>query len=277
MRGIELDGAVVAITGGARGIGLQTARAFAAEGARVVIGDLDAEATAEAAASFGGRGLVVDVRSRASLAAFLAAAEEDGPLAVLVSNAGIMPLGPLVDEPDATTAATLEINVGGLLQGLKLALPGMVRRGNGHVVNVASYIGRVPSAGAVTYTASKFAAVGLTQAIADELHGTGVTVTAVMPGAVRTELIAGMKEGGIMPTVDPGRVAAAIVRSCRTRQPLLAVPALPLRGYGVFEATMPQRLVAAVRGWATRSRTGGRDAGARDAYERRIEETARRS
>ena len=101
MTAIRLDGAAVAVTGGARGIGLATAKAFAAKGAHVYIGDLDEHLAKEAAADVGGHGFALDVRSKESFAAFLAAV--DAPLAVLVNNAGIMPAGRFVDEDDAVT------------------------------------------------------------------------------------------------------------------------------------------------------------------------------
>lgn len=136
MTPLQLNGANVAITGGARGIGMATAKAFAAHGALVHIGDIDEEAAHKAAAETGGQGYALDVRSRQSFAAFLAAVH--GPLDVLVNNAGIMPMGRFADEDDNVTDAILDINVKGVLTGTKLALPGMLEHGHGHIVNVAS-------------------------------------------------------------------------------------------------------------------------------------------
>ncbi len=155
MTPVQLDGAAVAITGAARGIGLATAKAFAAKGSRVFIGDLDAELATTEADKFGGRGFGLDVRSRASFAEFLDAV--DGPLTVLVNNAGIMPAGAFADEDDAITDAILDINVTGVVIGTKLALRGMLERGTGHIVSVGSYLGKVPAAGLATYCASKHA------------------------------------------------------------------------------------------------------------------------
>ncbi|GAA1550024.1 hypothetical protein GCM10009678_36150 [Actinomadura kijaniata] len=109
-------GAVVAITGGARGIGRAAAEALAARGARVWIGDRDEERARRTAEETGARAFGVDVSDRASFAAFLAAVEAaGGPLDILGNNAGIMPLGPFLDEPDAVSAATLDVNVRGVL------------------------------------------------------------------------------------------------------------------------------------------------------------------
>ncbi|UGT38746.1 SDR family oxidoreductase [Nocardia yamanashiensis] len=258
----------VAITGGARGIGLATAKAFVAQGARVYIGDIDEAAAQGAAAEIGATGLGVDVRSRESFAAFLAAV--DGPLEVLVNNAGIMPMGRFADEDDLITDAIFDINVKGVLTGTKLALPGMLERGGGHIVNVASYLGEVPAAGLASYCASKHTVIGFTESLRDELHGTGVTVTAVLPSAVRTDLVAGVQLGGVLPTVDPERIANAVVASCRHRRTLVAVPGW-MRGYEFAAAVLPDRLLAAVRGRLTRDRVLHRlDTAARAAYDSRV-------
>uniref|UniRef100_UPI00082B18DD SDR family NAD(P)-dependent oxidoreductase n=1 Tax=Actinomadura kijaniata TaxID=46161 RepID=UPI00082B18DD len=218
-------GAVVAITGGARGIGRAAAEALAARGARVWIGDRDEERARRTAEETGVRAFGVDVSDRASFAAFLAAVEAaEGPVDILVNNAGIMPLGPFLDEPDAVSAATLDVNVRGLVNGMRLALPGMVERGRGHVVNVASMAGRLPFAGMAVYNASKYAAVGLSLAVREEVAPAGVSVSAVLPAAVRTGLTEGVRLGGGLPTVDPARVAEAIVRSCVGRRAEYPVP-----------------------------------------------------
>ncbi|MGV9408592.1 SDR family oxidoreductase [Nocardia sp. NPDC003693] len=262
----------VAITGGARGIGLATAKAFAAHGARVHIGDLDEAAAKTAAAEIGGEGYRLDVRSRTSFAAFLDAI--DGPLEVLVNNAGIMPMGRFADEDDAVTDAILDINVKGVLTGTKLALPGMLARRHGHIVNVASYLGEVPAAGLATYCASKHAVIGFTESLRDEVHGTGVTVTAVLPSAVRTDLVAGVQLGGVLPTVDPERIAAAVLASCAHRRTLVAVPGW-MRAYEVAAALTPDRLLAAVRGHLIRDRVLHRlDLTARAGYDARVRRDA---
>jgi NADP-dependent 3-hydroxy acid dehydrogenase YdfG len=177
---INLDGALVAITGGARGIGLATARAFVAKGARVAIGDLDAE-LAEKAATELGAGVTahrLDVTDKASFAAFVAAAEEahGRPLDVLVNNAGIMPNGAFLEGSERIDRMQFDVNVHGTIHGLRIVLPGMIERGRGHVVNVASLAGKFPLKGLAVYNASKFAAVGLTAAVRLETADTGVSV-----------------------------------------------------------------------------------------------------
>ncbi|GAD87129.1 SDR family oxidoreductase [Nocardia asteroides NBRC 15531] len=224
---IDLDGALVAITGAARGIGLATAAAFLAEGAYVALGDLDEALAVQAAEGLGDRamGHVLDVTDKASYAAFLAAASawRGGPLDVLVNNAGVMPNGAFLEQSDRIDQLTMDVNVYGVIHGMRLALPGMVERGYGHVVNVASLAGKFPIKGLAVYNASKYAVVGLTAATRLEMDDTGVSVSAVLPSAVRTELSSGI-DYGILPAVDPEDIAAAVVRTVRTRSAETAVP-----------------------------------------------------
>ena len=209
----DVKGRVVAITGGGRGIGLSTARALRAAGARVAIGDVDGKAVTAAADRLGADVLAsgLDVTDRDSFAAFLALIERElGPLDVLVNNAGIMPIGPMIDEPDDVARRVFEVNVLGCLTGTKLALPGMLRRGRGHIVNVASAAGKSPVPGGASYAASKAAIVSLTETARVEHAGCGVAFTCVMPSFTATELIAGTKGTRFVATVTPDDVATAI-------------------------------------------------------------------
>src|SRR4051794_4507127 len=186
----SLVGRVVAITGGARGIGLATARALHAAGAKVAIGDLDQDGTAAAAESIG-HGVVgsrLDVTDAGSFKDFLDLVERElGPLGVLVNNAGIMPIGPFLDEADDTAGKVLEVNVGGCMIGMKEALRRMLPRRSGHVVNVASVAGRSPVPGGASYAASKAGVVSLTETARVEFRGQGVSFTCVMPSFTATD------------------------------------------------------------------------------------------
>ncbi|KAA1425800.1 SDR family oxidoreductase [Nocardioides antri] len=224
---IDLDGALVAITGAARGIGLATAKEFVAAGARVALGDLDDALVKEAAGGLGARasGHRLDVSDKESYAGFLAAAEAQHgrPVDVLVNNAGVMPNAPFLEQEDRIDRLTMDVNVYGVIHGMRLVLPAMVERGRGHVVNVASLAGKFPLKGLAVYNASKFAVVGLTAATRLELEGTGVSITAVLPSAVRTELSSGI-DFGMLPAVDPEDIAEAVVKSVRSRRAEIAVP-----------------------------------------------------
>lgn len=261
------------VTGGARGIGRATAEEFAARGARVAIGDIDAVAATSTAETVGedARGFALDVRDRESFASFITAAEEAlGPPAVLVNNAGVMPLGGFLDEDDVTSRRTIEVNLWGVIAGMRLVLPGMVERGRGHVVNVASMMGKLHVPGAAVYGATKRAVVGLSATVREELAGTGVTVTTVLPSAVRTDLVAGIPLGRGLPTVEPEQVARAVVDSCKSRPAEVHVPGW-LAAYETTVALAPGPLVGAVRRLLGSGRVlSDLDADERAAYEERI-------
>ncbi|MBO2453104.1 SDR family oxidoreductase [Actinomadura barringtoniae] len=267
---VARPGAVVAITGGARGIGRAAAEAFARRGAQVWIGDRDGAAVTRTASELGVRGVAVDVTDRASFAAFLEAA---GPVDVLVNNAGIMPLGPFLDESDAVSAATLDVNVWGPLLGMRLVLPGMIERGRGHVVNVASMAGKLPLSGMAVYNAGKYAAVGLSAAVREEVAGTGVSVSTVLPTAVRTGLTEGVKLGGGLPTIDPERVAEAIVRSCVGRRAEYPVPGWLAAAQPVLGVT-PEWVVRAAKRAMGGDRAYRSTFGTRGEHDRRVIEQA---
>jgi hypothetical protein len=274
---IDLDDAVVLITGGGRGIGRATGAAFAAAGSTVCLADRDAEAVTAAASEIGGHGHRADVTDRASFGACVdAVLDRFGRIDVLVNNAGVMPLGDFLTEPDPISRTTLEVNVWGPILGMRLVLPGMVERGRGHVVTVASMAGKIPIPGMAVYNASKFAAVGLTAAVRQEYAGTGVSVSAVLPAAVRTELSSGVRLGGGLPTVEPEAIAAAVLGSCRTRRAEIPVPGY-LAGWDLLDAVTPEPLMRLGR-WLigdTRALTE-LDPAARAAYEDRIAGQARR-
>jgi NAD(P)-dependent dehydrogenase (short-subunit alcohol dehydrogenase family) len=270
---IPLAGAVVLVTGAGRGIGRATADAFARAGARVWIGDLDEPAAVAAAAAIGhdARAMHLDVTARPSFAAFVdAATRAHGRVDVLVNNAGVMPLGSFVDEPDRISRLTLDVNVWGLVLGTRLVLPGMIARGRGHVVNVASMAGKIPIPGMAVYNASKFASVGLTQSIRREVATTGVSVSAVLPAAVRTELVAGVPLGGGLPTVLPEAIAAAVLASVTTRRALTPVPRY-LAAWDLIDALLPERLISAGRALVGERRAlTAIDPAARRGYDERL-------
>jgi len=213
----------------------------------VCVADLDGEAAATAASAIGSRAhpFQVDVRSAGSVAELLRTVEQTvGGIDVLVNNAGVMPTGRFLDETPATTETVLSVNVAGPVHGMRAVLPGMIARGRGHVVNVASMLGKTELPGLATYTASKHAVVGLTAAVRAELGGTGVSLTAVLPGIVNTELIAGIQIPRIvamLARVEPEDIAAAIVSSCARRPNEVVVPWW-LGLYPMLRPFIPQRL-----------------------------------
>jgi NAD(P)-dependent dehydrogenase (short-subunit alcohol dehydrogenase family) len=234
----SLSGKVVAITGGARGIGKATAQALVRKGCRVAIGDLDHGLAEEAAASLGGGvvALPLDVTDRASFTAFVDEAERQlGPIDVLINNAGIMPVTAFVEEADDSIRRQLDINVYGVIVGSQLAIARMRPRGTGQIVNVASAAGKVGTPGIATYSATKHAVVGLCEAMRHELRGSGVEVSVVMPVLVNTALTEGISSRAGVEEVEPEDVAKEIV------------DALELRRFDVY---VPRRLQATIIGGA---------------------------
>jgi NAD(P)-dependent dehydrogenase (short-subunit alcohol dehydrogenase family) len=215
----SLSGQVVAITGGARGIGRATAAALIRQGAKVAIGDIDAALAVRAAQELGADtiGLPLDVTDRTSFDGFLQQVESRlGPLDVLINNAGIMPIGPFVEETDATAKRMVDINLHGVIYGSKLALRRFQARGRGHLVNIASIAGKGGAVHGAVYSATKHAVVGLSESLRQELHGSGIDVSVVMPVGVNTELYSGLQQMRGFKTPEPEHVAAAIVEALQT-------------------------------------------------------------
>jgi NADP-dependent 3-hydroxy acid dehydrogenase YdfG len=214
-----LTGQVAAITGAARGIGRATAQAFLREGMKVAIGDLDF-ATAQKTAEELGHGTVafqLDVTQRASVKDFLDGVEAQlGPVDVLVNNAGIMQVGHTIwEEDDATTQRMIDINVNGVMFGVKEIVPRMLSRGRGHVVNIASTAGKGGFPGGGTYCGTKHYVVGMSEALRAELRGTGIEVSCVMPVVVNTELAAGLQDTRGVKLIQPEDVANEIVSALK--------------------------------------------------------------
>jgi NADP-dependent 3-hydroxy acid dehydrogenase YdfG len=223
----SLAGKVVAITGGARGIGRATAAALIAQGARISIGDIDEQMVATSAQELGSGtvGLGLDVTDRASFENFVKETERQlGPLDVLINNAGIMPIGPFVSESDATAARMVDINLHGVIFGSKIALERFLPRGRGHLVNIASVAGKAGFPGGATYCATKHAVVGLSEAIRAEVRKTDIDVSIVMPVVVNTELGSGLQKSRGVKVVEPVDVANAIVEALQTGRTDVFVP-----------------------------------------------------
>ncbi|HEV7752404.1 MAG TPA: SDR family oxidoreductase [Baekduia sp.] len=214
-----LTGQVAAITGAARGIGRATAEAFLREGMKVAIGDLD-YATAQQTAADLGHGTValpLNVTERDSVKGFLDAVEEQlGPIDVLVNNAGIMQVGHRIwEEDDATTQRMIDINVNGVMFGVKEIVPRMLPRNRGHIVNIASTAGKGGFPGGGTYCGTKHYVVGLSEALRAELRETNIEVSCVMPVVVNTELASGLQETRGVKQVQPSDVADEIVTALK--------------------------------------------------------------
>jgi NADP-dependent 3-hydroxy acid dehydrogenase YdfG len=269
----RIEGRVVAITGAARGIGLATAKALRRRGAKVVLGDIDATALQAAVAELGteAAAVPVDITDEHSFAAFLAVAQERfGPLDVLINNAGIMPIGPFLNESATLSKRVLEINVAGPMNGMRAALPGMLAREHGHIVNVASIAGTAPVPGGLSYAASKAAVISMTESARVEFAGTGVSFTCVLPSFTNTELIAGTTGTKFLRNLEPEEVGEAIVRAIALRKLDVYLPAV----LGPMARTQPL-LGRRIRDWMNHLIKADTafltyDRGARSGYDSRI-------
>ena len=187
------------ITGGARGIGRAVALALAADGRAVAVADLLEEEAAEAAAAIGGNALAVrlDVTDSDSVAEGVDRVQASlGPIQVLVNNAGWDEARPFLETDEAFWDRVIEINFKGGLRTTRAVLPGMVQRGWGRVVNIASDAGRVGSSLESVYSGAKGGVIAFTKTIAREVARSGVTANTVCPGPTRTAFLDRMADGG---------------------------------------------------------------------------------
>jgi len=202
----RLQDKVAVITGAARGQGEATARLFAAEGAKVVLTDLNESEGRQVARDIGGSALFVkhDVADEASWAAVVQAAEERlGGISVLVNNAAINYYGKLLDTSKADFERLLSINLIGTFLGMKAVLPGMQAAKRGSIVNISSVNGLRGTLGMPAYDAGKWAVRGMSKAVALECAALGIRVNTVHPGAIDTPML---NPGNAM---DLGKMAKA--------------------------------------------------------------------
>ena len=241
-----LSGRVVAVTGGARGIGEATARALAAAGATVVIGDLDLDLAKKSAETYDGLALPLDVASEGSFAEFLdGVVREHGRLDAVVNNAGFMVLGKVVDEPLERQLGQIDVNLKGVVIGSRAAVERM--SAGGVIVNIASLAGRIPMPGGAVYSATKAGVLAFTEALDAELVDRGIRAAAILPSFTNTSLIDGTQgTGRLMRPVEPEDVAAAVVRTIEKPRPITTVPSHLSLGAATWSLTAA-RLKPAMR------------------------------
>jgi 3-oxoacyl-[acyl-carrier protein] reductase len=196
----ELAGQVALVTGGATGIGLAIARALASRGASVAVLNRNRERATSAVGAIeaaGGRAVAIeaDVASTASVdAAIEQAMSAFGRIDVLVNNAGITRDGLLLRMSDAQWDEVLATNLQGAFRCCRTVARVMMKARYGRIVNVSSVVGLIGNAGQANYAASKAGLLGLTKALARELSGRAITVNAVCPGYIETEMTAALPE-----------------------------------------------------------------------------------
>jgi len=214
------------------------------------------------------------VTNRDSFSAFLDEVESQlGSLEILINNAGIMPIGPFLQESDATAARMVDINLHGVIFGSKLALERFTGRGRGHLVNIASAAGKSGFPGGATYCATKHAVVGLSDSLRWEVRGTDIGISVVMPAVVNTELGSGLAESRGVKKLEPEDVANAIVEALQYRRFDVFVPK-SLNAIARLNAVMPRKLMdglgRALKGDKVLTQL---DHTARAAYEARMDRT----
>ena len=211
---MRLDGRVALITGGAGGIGKATAARLSAEGARVVVADVDGAAAERVARQLNAQAAEVDVTSTVSIRQML---EQVGRVDILVNNAGWDRVRRFLDTDEALWDRILAINLKGQIACAHAVLPGMIERQSGRIICVASDAGRVGSSGEVVYSAAKGGVIAFSKALAREVARFGICVNAVAPGPADTPFLKAFSE-------DPRneRIVEAMVRATPLKR--LATP-----------------------------------------------------
>lgn len=260
---IAVRGAIVCVTGGARGIGLATATALTRRGATVLIGDLDLAEARRAADRIGAHAHRLDVTDADSVADFHARATELGPPSMLVNNAGIQYMGPFAGQRLDLYHREIAVNLTGVVNGMHTFLPGMLERNRGHIVNIASMAAKVTTPGMSVYCATKYAVAALSRSVRAEIASSAVTLTTVMPTAVHTDLTAGVSLD-LLPTLQPEDVADVVVDSAGHAWREVTVPRW-LAPIGMVEEVTPEPLMQRLKRLATLRRPPG----AFDAEQRR--------
>jgi 3-oxoacyl-[acyl-carrier protein] reductase len=244
---MQLDGKVVIVTGASRGIGAAVAAAVADKGARVGLIARSAADLAAVVAPLKGQSATAtaDVADRHALEGAIAAVESElGPADVMVANAGIGAYGPFVDISPDELERVVHVNVLGTMYAIRAVLPGMISRRRGHIVTIGSIAGRIGSPFEAVYSATKFADVGLTEALAVEVAPYGVAVSIVNPGPVATNF--GEARGHPYDRQRPKpvsaeRVARDVVRVIERQRDEVYVPS-SFRGAVVVRHLVPRLL-----------------------------------
>lgn len=244
----RISGSRCVVTGAARGMGKLLAQRLLEDGARVALLDRDEaelEATRAQLAAIGdARSWVVDLADGEAIYDTCAKVEADlKGVDIVVNNAGIVTGGALAEVSDERHALTYAVNVLGVVRMTRALLPGMIERGRGHVVNMASAAGLTGVALQTTYSSSKWAVVGFSESLHYEMRHLGhpIPVTCVCPGFVDTGMFDGAEPPLLMPMLKPGEVTDRVIRAIRGQERLVTMPLL-VGTVPLMRATLPGRV-----------------------------------
>ncbi len=259
---MELSGKHVVITGAGSGIGRACATRFVAEGARVVVSDLDGDRAAAVAGEIGATAVAADVSRESEVRALIDAASEAGEIDLFFSNAGVPgpPGGP--EAPDDALQLTWEVNVMAHVWAARALLPGWTARGHGYLLSTASAAGLLTQVSALGYSVTKHAAVALAEWLAITYADAGITVSCLCPQAVRTPMLdtaledpvgaAPLLAGGVL---EPDDVADAVVAGIREERFLL-LPHEDVARHLALKGAQPERWLNGMRRLVRQARAG---------------------
>jgi len=251
---MDLYGRHVVVTGGASGIGRALAQRFAAEGARVVVADVDGGGAEAVAGEVDGLGVRTDVGREEEVKRLVDQAESaNGPIDLYCSNAGVPGPGGGAEASDDDWQQTWEINLMAHVWAARALVPGMLERGDGYLLITASAAGLLTHVAALPYTVTKHAAVALAEWLSINYRDGGVKVSCLCPQAVRTPMMLSTVEDSSGESVlasgamlDPEDVAAATVAGIRAER-FLILPHPEVANYMAVKATDPERWLAGMR------------------------------
>ena len=262
---MELRGANALVTGAAGGLGRYITRALAAQGANVAVSDLPGDpldSRAREVSGFGTRveAVPADLSKQGQRRELIAAAEEAlGPIDLLVNNAGLEFVGPYAEAPLSQIDLITKVNLLSVMELSRLALPGMLARGRGHIVNIASLAGKAPLAYFHTYNATKFGVVGFSHSLRHELVDAPVSVSVICPGFIEREGMYGRVEDKVGPenplgSSPPEKVGTAVVRAVNEDRAEIIINERPIRPLIALASVAPKAAI-----WLN-ERVGTRDA-----------------
>ncbi|HVV11823.1 SDR family oxidoreductase [Amycolatopsis sp.] len=240
----ELKGAGVVVTGGGGGIGGALARRFAAEGARVIVADLDEAGAAKVAGEIGGSWISVDAASESGVGQLITTAKAElGSIDLFCANAGVAPHGG-PEAPEDLWAKAWDVNVMAHVRAAKLLLPDWLERGRGHFLATVSAAGLLTMLGSAPYSVTKHGALAFAEWLRATYQHRGIVVQAVCPQGVRTNMLAGTGTGGELlmaaSAIEPEQVAETVLESFSDGR-FLVLPHPEVAGYYASRASEPDR------------------------------------